>query len=140
MQDDKRREIPQSDPVDEPVNARAFDADGNVRPADGRWLGDRNDDVPAEQLQAEREQQIADAQAVELERMRKQNAEPDAQLQGEAGPEITPAGDGTVLVPELKGQALDDALKARDLPVTGTADEKRARVAGHDAANPAQAE
>ncbi|WP_447643172.1 hypothetical protein [Nocardioides zeae] len=36
--------------------------------------------------------------------------------------------------PELKGQALDDALEERGLPKTGTADEKRARVAEHDAA------
>lgn len=35
---------------------------------------------------------------------------------------------------ELKGQALDDALEERGLPKTGTADEKRARVAEHDAA------
>jgi hypothetical protein len=73
------KEIPQSSPVDEPVNARAFDADGNVRPADGRWLGDRNDDVPTEQLQAEREKQIADGEAAQLERFRKMNAEPEAE-------------------------------------------------------------
>lgn len=33
---------------------------------------------------------------------------------------------------ELKGQALEDALEQRGLPKTGTADEKRARVAEHD--------
>lgn len=32
---------------------------------------------------------------------------------------------------ELKGQALDDALDAADLPKSGTADEKRARLAEH---------
>ena len=33
--------------------------------------------------------------------------------------------------PELKGEALDQALRARDLPTSGTADEKRARLAEH---------
>lgn len=32
---------------------------------------------------------------------------------------------------ELKGKALDDALTAAGLPVTGTADEKRAALAAH---------
>lgn len=32
---------------------------------------------------------------------------------------------------KLKGQELDDALKAADLPTTGSADEKRARLAEH---------
>lgn len=47
----------------------------------------------------------------------------------------TPVDDGTTPEPEveLKGQALDDALEARGLPKTGTADEKRARVAEYDA-------
>lgn len=35
---------------------------------------------------------------------------------------------------ELKGEALDAALEERGLPKTGSADEKRARVAEHDAA------
>lgn len=43
-------------------------------------------------------------------------------------------------VPPLEGQALEDALKARGLPKTGTADEKRARVAEHDANPPEEAE
>ena len=33
----------------------------------------------------------------------------------------------------LKGKALDDALEAADLPKSGTADEKRARLAEHEA-------
>jgi len=36
---------------------------------------------------------------------------------------------------ELRGQALEDALNERGLPHTGTADEKRARVAEYDAEN-----
>jgi hypothetical protein len=35
---------------------------------------------------------------------------------------------------DLKGQALDQALKDADLPATGRADEKRARLAEHEAA------
>lgn len=38
---------------------------------------------------------------------------------------------------ELKGKALDEALKARGLPTTGNADEKRARLAEHTPAEPA---
>jgi hypothetical protein len=40
------------------VGARAYDADGNVRPADGRWLGDANDDKTPEELAEIREQEI----------------------------------------------------------------------------------
>lgn len=35
---------------------------------------------------------------------------------------------------ELKGEALESALKDAGLPTTGTADEKRARLAEHEAA------
>ena len=55
-------------------------------------------------------------------------------------PQVQAAIDGqrlTVLaqpdggVPELKGEALDQALRDLGLSTTGTADEKRARVAEH---------
>lgn len=36
-----------------------------------------------------------------------------------------------VEVDELKGARLEEALKANDLPLSGTADEKRARLAEH---------
>jgi hypothetical protein len=39
--------------------------------------------------------------------------------------------DGAVEAEELKGQALDDALEAAGLPKSGTADEKRRRLADH---------
>lgn len=42
---------------------------------------------------------------------------------------------GSTDAEELKGQALDDALEARGLSKSGTADEKRQRVADHDAGN-----
>jgi len=38
--------------------------------------------------------------------------------------------------PELKGEALDQALRRRELPLTGSADEKRAAVAAWDAEHP----
>ena len=38
---------------------------------------------------------------------------------------------GSETAAELKGQALDDALEAAGLPKSGTADEKRARLAEH---------
>lgn len=41
---------------------------------------------------------------------------------------------------ELKGKALDDALKAAELPTSGTADEKRARLAAHQESTPAGSE
>lgn len=41
--------------------ARAYDDKGNVRPADGRWLGDANGDVPAEELAEMRADELEDA-------------------------------------------------------------------------------
>lgn len=37
--------------------------------------------------------------------------------------------------PELRGEQLDDALRDAGLPLTGTADEKRQRLAEHNAGN-----
>lgn len=54
-------------------------------------------------------------------------------------------GDGSQQAPtpeadvELKGEALEAALEERGLPKSGTADDKRARVAEHDAASKGQA-
>jgi len=45
----------------------------------------------------------------------------------------TPAEESTDDPAELKGAALDDALRAAGLPVSGKADEKRARLAAHRA-------
>lgn len=47
--------------------------------------------------------------------------------------EVTQPGEPLPEV-ELKGEALETALEERGLPKTGSADEKRARVAEHDAA------
>lgn len=48
-----------------------------------------------------------------------------------------PNADPPVDVPagELKGKALDEALKARGLPITGTADEKRSLLADNTPAS-----
>lgn len=141
MKEDEKVQVPQSDPVDEPVNARAYDADGNVRPADGRWLGDRNDDVPKEQLQAEREQQVAEAEQREYERMRKQNnselADVDEHQVDEGEPTIPPPPDPDPEHPYagLTYPELQQAAKARDLSAGGSADEIRARLTAADADN-----
>lgn len=52
---------------------------------------------------------------------------------GQPAPEPVGVVDREV-VEDLKGEALDTALEERGLTKTGTADEKRARVAEHDAA------
>lgn len=43
--------------------ARAYSSAGNVRPADGRFLGDADGDVPEQDLQAIREEEIRRATA-----------------------------------------------------------------------------
>lgn len=53
----------------------------------------------------------------------------DASTQPDEAPDADPA--------ELKGAALDEALEAAGLPKSGTADEKRARLAEHLAAEQA---
>jgi hypothetical protein len=61
----------------------------------------------------------------------------DLTTEGEAATTATAAEgtkDQTEQAEVLRGDALDQALKDRDLPTSGTADEKRARVAEHDAA------
>jgi hypothetical protein len=51
---------------------------------------------------------------------------------GQTGPDVPDPVEQEPEV-ELKGEALDAALEERGLPKTGSADEKRARVAEHDA-------
>jgi hypothetical protein len=54
-------ETPQAPPSGElgQPGARAYSDQGNVRPADGRFLGDASDDVPPQDLEAIREEEIA---------------------------------------------------------------------------------
>lgn len=64
--------------------------------------------------------------------------DPAAQDQAEtehaaAATDGTPITDGVVVEVDLKGAALDEALEAAGLTKTGTADEKRARLAEHQA-------
>ena len=54
----------------------------------------------------------------------------DESAHAEAATDGTPVP-GSETAAELKGQALDDALEAAGLSKTGTADEKRARLAEH---------
>lgn len=56
--------------------------------------------------------------------------DPDSESTGE--PDEAPA-DAETPAEDLKGKALEDALKAADLPLTGSADERRARLAEHRA-------
>lgn len=119
-------------------DAPAYDDRGNVRPTDARYTGaDRPKITPQEQA-AIRDQEIKDGWARVAAQQKKLNAENEARL-ADAQAAVSPApkaeapADGPAADTELKGQALEDALKARDLPTTGTADEKRARVAEHDA-------
>lgn len=53
---------------------------------------------------------------------------PDSESTGDAQPD--PA-DGEAPVEELKGEALNDALRAAELPISGSAKEKRERLQAH---------
>lgn len=64
--------------------------------------------------------------------------QPDGGTQGQGDPDSESQGDpsdGTAdaetPAAELKGEALQEALRAADLPLTGSADERRARLAEH---------
>ena len=72
-------EVPVSDEHGTPY-ARAYDEQGNVRPADGRWLGDANGDVPAEKLADLREQELEDARLRSEAAFRKREEETQARL------------------------------------------------------------
>lgn len=73
-------EVPVSDEHGTPY-ARAYDENGNVRPADGRWLGDANGDVPAAELADLREQELEDARVRSEAAFRKQEEETQARLE-----------------------------------------------------------
>lgn len=116
-------------------DAPAYDDRGNVRPTDARFTGSDRPKITTQEQAAIREKEIADGWARVSEEQRALNAENDKRL-ADAVASVSPApapvpADETA--DELKGQALEDALKERGLVTTGTADEKRARVAEHDA-------
>lgn len=122
--------------MNEQQDAPAYDASGNVRPTDARYTGSDRPKITTQEQAAIREKEIADGWARVSEEQRALNAENDKRLADAVAsvspaPAPVPADDETA--DELKGQALEDALKERGLVTTGTADEKRARVAEHDA-------
>lgn len=124
-------------------DAPAYDERGNVRPTDARFTGPDREKITTREQAAIREQEIADGWARVAEQQRALNEENDKRLadaQAAVSPAPAPAtataDDDADTDTELKGQALEDALKDRGLSTSGTADEKRARVAEHDAQNP----
>jgi hypothetical protein len=82
------------------------------------------------------EQIVGDPDAVDPDDLTGQQGDGGTQGQGDPDSESTgdpsdPPADGEAPAAELKGQALTDALKAAGLPLTGSADEKRAALAQH---------
>lgn len=116
-------------------DAPVYDNRGNVRPTDARYAGRNREQLTNQELAEIREQEIADATERLRQDQEKLQAENDQRL-ADSIASVSPASAtaSTTDDAELKGQALEDALKERGLPSTGTADEKRARVAEHDQA------
>lgn len=120
-------------------DAPAYDDRGNVRPTDARYAGADRVKYTQQELANIRQQEIRDNERVVAEQQAKVQAENDERLAASTDgvmPTVddtdapTPADDGAA---ELKGAELEQALKDRNLTTTGTADEKRARIAEHDA-------
>lgn len=139
--------------------ARAYSSAGNVRPADGRFLGDADGDVPEQDLQAIREEEIRRGVA----RVARQQAENEAENQkrleesGYVNPTLntvddrdTPAEapddspdnktEGTVIQDQytaMEYRELQEAAKDRD-GVQGNlpAEELRAALRAYDAEHP----
>lgn len=122
-------------------DAPVYDATGNVRPTDARYAGPNRVKYTQQELANIREQEIRDNTALLAKRQAELQEQNDKRLR-ESVEGITPTlDDADAPEPaddadagELKGAELEQALKDRGLPTTGTADEKRARVAEHDAA------
>jgi hypothetical protein len=85
-------EAPPSSTENKP-NARAYSSSGNVRPADGRFLGDADGDVDAEDLTAQREQEIKDGYARLAEQKQAEEAANQERLEstGYVNPTVAPA-------------------------------------------------
>lgn len=149
---DEGPKVPQSDEYGTP-NAQAWDADGNVRPADGRWLGDANDDLTAEKRLELREKELADADEKLAEKMREQNAgtppaDPSQPGDGPADADQEPVTSDNPAIGEepfvqepstadpyadLSYAELQQAAKARDLNAGGSGEEIKARLIQADA-------
>lgn len=121
-------------------DAPAYDDRGNVRPTDARYAGANRAKLTQQELTNIREQEIRDNTALLAEQQAKLSAENDQRL-AESTDGILPTLDDTDApeptddsgAAELKGAELEQALKDRNLSTSGTADEKRARIAEHDA-------
>lgn len=119
-------------------DAPVYDDRGNVRPTDARYAGRDRVKVSAQELTDIREQEIRENERF-IQEQQAEVAEANAKRLAEATDGVLPTPDDAD-APEpveddlLKGAELEQALKDRGLSTTGTADEKRARVAEHDAA------
>jgi hypothetical protein len=156
---------PRSDAADEQVGSRTRDA--AVDPREGDFLaptnageanphgskvvspeihasqgvrpvkaGDVHVDDPAKQDEAEKAHAAAATDGTPVAITDQEKA--DAEAAGQPGAPLHEKEPEPVEPEDLKGQALEDALDERGLPKTGSADEKRARVAEHDARVAAQ--
>lgn len=133
--------------------ARAYSAAGNVRPADGRFLGDADGDVPEQDLQAIREEEIRRGNARLLAQREREEAENQARLE-EAGyvnptlgavddrdapADTDPAGSDAPKdqFADMDYRELQEAAKTRD-GVQGNlpAEELRAALRAYDTAHP----
>jgi hypothetical protein len=145
-------EIPKAPPsgkLGQP-GARAYDDQGRVRPADGRFLGDASDDVPPQDLQAIREEEIRRGNERLAEQRRREEAENQRRLDesGYVNPTIPPAvepsgvdqaDDGPDGDPDrytdMEYADLQKEAKSRDgMSAGGSADELRARLRADDEA------
>lgn len=104
--------------------ARAYSSEGNVRPADGRFLGDADGDVPEQDLQSIREEEIRRGEARLLRQREQEEAENQARLDaaGYVNPTLnvvddrdTPASDDTPAVRDESGADQYDAMTYAEL-------------------------
>lgn len=130
--------------------ARAYDAEGNVRPADGRFLGTASDDKAPQDLQAIREKEIQDGYARLAEQKGREEAENQKRLDesGYVNPTVAPsqaavaqqadAPDNDQTQDRYTDMAYADLqaeAKERDgMSAGGSADDLRDRLRADDAA------
>lgn len=96
----------------------------DVKDEDGNVTGKRGVVTPDPDVQQERESEFAQRALADNEPVPEVLADMGKKAEGTDAPGEAPAV-------ELKGAALDDALEEAGLPKTGTADEKRQRLAEH---------
>lgn len=127
--DEELAEIPQGD-LGAKVEwvAAAPDQDEARRRADLVWA--QAGDVAGDELAGRLQTAVYGAGSA----LPEDPVDPGGDLSGAPAAEVLTEHSGDAEEPvELKGQALDDALEEAGLPKTGTADEKRERLAAHQA-------